>query len=78
MLSPEDSAWETPQPLFGPRSAGPTVQRLVLGGHLRRLREEARHDHRAGRAERSAARTRRSAAWSTAGSGSRSATSPTC
>ncbi len=41
MLSPEDSAWETPQPLFGPRSAGPTVQRLVLGGYLRRLREEA-------------------------------------
>src|ERR1700759_3285863 len=42
MLSPEDSAWkETPQPLFGPHSAGPTVQRLVLGGHLRRLREEA-------------------------------------
>ena len=41
MLSPEDSAWEeTPQPLFSPRSAGPTVQRLVLGGHLRRLREE--------------------------------------
>ncbi len=40
MLSPEDSAWETPQPLR-PRSAGPTVQRLVLGGHLRRLREEA-------------------------------------
>src|ERR1700760_3989348 len=41
MLSPEGSAWETPQPLFGPRTAGPTVQRLVLGGHLRRLREEA-------------------------------------
>ena len=42
MLSPEDSSWEeTPQPLFSPRSAGPTVQRLVLGGHLRRLREEA-------------------------------------
>jgi transcriptional regulator with XRE-family HTH domain len=41
MLSPEDSAWETPQSLFGPQSAGPTVQRLVLGGHLRRLREEA-------------------------------------
>src|SRR6185437_9681745 len=42
MLSPEDSSWEetTPQPLFSPRSAGPTVQRLVLGGHLRRLREE--------------------------------------
>src|ERR1700733_6123329 len=41
MLSPEESAWETPQPLFSPHSAGPTVQRLVLGGHLRRLREEA-------------------------------------
>ena len=41
MLSSEDSAWEAPQPLFSPRSAGPTVQRLVLGGHLRRLREEA-------------------------------------
>jgi transcriptional regulator with XRE-family HTH domain len=41
MLSPEDSAWETPQQLFSPRSAGPTVQRLVLGGHLRRLREQA-------------------------------------
>jgi transcriptional regulator with XRE-family HTH domain len=41
MLSPEESAWETPQQLPRPRSAGPTVQRLVLGGHLRRLREEA-------------------------------------
>jgi transcriptional regulator with XRE-family HTH domain len=42
MLSPEDSNWETtPQRLFSPRSAGPTVQRLVLGGHLRRLREQA-------------------------------------
>lgn len=41
MLSPEDSAWETPQQLFTPRSSGPTVQRLVLGGHLRRLREDA-------------------------------------
>src|ERR1700739_4802263 len=42
MLSPEDAGWEeTPQPLFSPRSAGPTVQRLVLGGHLRRLREQA-------------------------------------
>jgi len=50
MLSPEDSSWDTPaggsswdapQSLFGPRYAGPTVQRLVLGGHLRRLREEA-------------------------------------
>jgi transcriptional regulator with XRE-family HTH domain len=41
MLSPEDSAAEAAQPLYGPRSAGPTVQRLVLGGHLRRLREDA-------------------------------------
>src|ERR1700678_1575184 len=41
MLSPEDSAPEVPQSLFGPYSAGPTVQRLVLGGHLRRLREDA-------------------------------------
>jgi len=41
MLSSEDSAWEVPQAMFGPRSAGPTVQRLVLGGHLRRLREQA-------------------------------------
>jgi hypothetical protein len=41
MLSPEDSAWEAPPQLFGTRSSGPTVQRLVLGGHLRRLREEA-------------------------------------
>lgn len=42
MLSPEDSAWEgNAQPLFSLRSAGPTVQRLVLGGHLRRLREDA-------------------------------------
>ena len=41
MLSSEDSVWEAPQSLFGPRSAGPTVQRLVLGGHLRRLREDA-------------------------------------
>ncbi len=41
MLSPEGSAPESPQPLYGPHSAGPTVQRLVLGGHLRRLREEA-------------------------------------
>ena len=41
MLTSEESAWEVPQALFGPRSAGPTVQRLVLGGHLRRLREQA-------------------------------------
>src|SRR6516165_4717725 len=41
MLTSENSAFEAPQSLFGPHSAGPTVQRLVLGGHLRRLREEA-------------------------------------
>jgi transcriptional regulator with XRE-family HTH domain len=41
MLSPEDSAPEAALQLFSPQSAGPTVQRLVLGGHLRRLREEA-------------------------------------
>jgi transcriptional regulator with XRE-family HTH domain len=41
MLSPEDSAWEAPQQLFSPRSSGPMVQRLVLGGHLRRLRENS-------------------------------------
>ena len=41
MLSPEDSARETTPQLFGARSAGQTVQRLVLGGHLRRLREQA-------------------------------------
>lgn len=41
MLSPEDSASDVPQLLYGVRSAGPTVQRLVLGGHLRRLREDA-------------------------------------
>ena len=27
--------------MFGSRSAGPSVQRLVIGGHLRRLREKA-------------------------------------
>jgi transcriptional regulator with XRE-family HTH domain len=41
MLSPEDFELEAPQSLFSPQSAGPTVQRLVLGGHLRRLREDA-------------------------------------
>jgi hypothetical protein len=41
MLSPEDSEPEALQSLFSPQSAGPTVQRLVLGGHLRRLREDA-------------------------------------
>jgi transcriptional regulator with XRE-family HTH domain len=42
MLSSEETAWEGAPPLFGQRSAGPSVQRLVLGGHLRRLRDEAR------------------------------------
>jgi transcriptional regulator with XRE-family HTH domain len=37
----QDAAWEVPQSLHALRSSGPTVQRLVLGGHLRRLREEA-------------------------------------
>jgi transcriptional regulator with XRE-family HTH domain len=32
---------EVPPQLFSSRPAGPTVQRLVLGGHLRRLREQA-------------------------------------
>jgi len=50
MLSSEDSAWEatstgsaveSAQSLFAARSAGPTVQRLVLGGHLRQLRERS-------------------------------------
>jgi transcriptional regulator with XRE-family HTH domain len=41
MLSSEETAWEGAPPLFGPRSAGPSVQRLVLGGHLRKLREDA-------------------------------------
>jgi transcriptional regulator with XRE-family HTH domain len=41
MLSSEELAWEGVPALFAQRSAGPTVQRLVLGGHLRRLREEA-------------------------------------
>jgi len=30
---------DTPATIFGSRAAGPSVQRLVLGGHLRRLRE---------------------------------------
>ena len=41
MLTSEDSAFEAPQSLYGARTAGPTVQRLILGGHLRRLREDA-------------------------------------
>src|SRR5262252_4965031 len=47
MLTSEDSAFEapqspqSPQSLYGARTAGPTVKRLILGGHLRRLREDA-------------------------------------
>src|SRR5260370_9223552 len=45
MLSSQDPAPDpvvemSPAP-FGPRAAGPSVQRLVLGGHLRRLREKS-------------------------------------
>jgi transcriptional regulator with XRE-family HTH domain len=40
MLSSEESAWGATGTAFGGRSPGPTVQRLVLGGQLRRLRED--------------------------------------
>jgi len=39
MVSSEDSAWDVPVSVFGTRSGGPTVQRLVLGSQLHRLRE---------------------------------------
>jgi len=39
MVSSEDSAWDVPPSMFGARAGGPTVQRLVLGSHLHRLRE---------------------------------------
>jgi transcriptional regulator with XRE-family HTH domain len=39
MVSSEDSAWDVPPSMFGARAGGPIAQRLVLGGHLRRLRE---------------------------------------
>jgi transcriptional regulator with XRE-family HTH domain len=39
MVSSKDSAWDVPLDAFGTRSGGPTVQRLVLGSQLRRLRE---------------------------------------
>ena len=39
MVSSEDSAWDVPPSVFGTRSGGPTVQRLVLGSQLHRLRE---------------------------------------
>src|SRR5246500_4272362 len=39
MVSSEDSAWDVPPSIFGTRAGGPTVQRLVLGRQLHRLRE---------------------------------------
>src|SRR5579863_5955366 len=39
MVSSEESAWDVPPSIFGTRSGGPTVQRLVLGSQLHRLRE---------------------------------------
>jgi transcriptional regulator with XRE-family HTH domain len=39
VVSSEDSAWGVPPSIFGTRSGGPTVQRLVLGSQLHRLRE---------------------------------------
>src|SRR5689334_6862069 len=39
MVSSEDSAWDVPPSIFGTRPGGPTVQRLVLGSQLHRLRE---------------------------------------
>jgi len=39
MVSSEDSAWDVPPSMFGARAGGPTVQRLVLGSHIKRLRE---------------------------------------
>jgi transcriptional regulator with XRE-family HTH domain len=39
VVSSEDSAWDVPPSIFGTRSGGPTVQRLVLGSQLHRLRE---------------------------------------
>jgi transcriptional regulator with XRE-family HTH domain len=39
VVSSEDSAWGVPASIFGTRSGGPTVQRLVLGSQLHRLRE---------------------------------------
>jgi transcriptional regulator with XRE-family HTH domain len=40
MVSSEDSAWDVPPSIFGTRSGGPTVQRLVLGSQLHKLRED--------------------------------------
>ncbi len=40
MVSSEDAAWDVPPSMFGARAGGPTVQRMVLGSHLRKLREQ--------------------------------------
>ena len=45
MNASEDVAWEGPVRSFGRRASGPTVQRIVLGAQLRRLRE-ARDGHK--------------------------------
>ena len=71
MVSSEDSAWDVPPSIFGTRAGGPTVQRLVLGSQLHRLR-----DSRGITAEQAAraffeACSRKD--WSTGGSASRSA-----
>src|SRR5260370_7750011 len=39
VVSSEDSAWDVPPSIFGTRAGGPTVQRLVLGSQLHRLRD---------------------------------------
>jgi transcriptional regulator with XRE-family HTH domain len=39
MASSEDPAWDVALGMFGTRAGGPTVQRLAVGGQLRRLRE---------------------------------------
>ena len=71
MVSSEDSAWDVPPSIFGTRAGGPTVQRLVLGNQLHRLRES-----RGITAEQAAEAIRvcsRSAGWNMAGSALRSA-----
>jgi transcriptional regulator with XRE-family HTH domain len=39
VVSPEEPAWDVPPSISGTRSGGPTVQRLVLGSQLHRLRD---------------------------------------
>ena len=50
MSASEGVAWEGPVRNFGRRASGPTVQRIVLGAQLRRLREakEITTEHAAG------------------------------